>query len=158
MSQRLRPPALDPATLPARKGSVYRHPYRAELAGRAKQALGDALGLKGFGVNLVRLGPGDWSSPRHWHSDEDEFVYLLEGELVLVTDTGERRLTPGMAAGFPARVADGHHLVNRGPDEAVYLEVGSRSAEDVIRYADVDLVARSGPGGRVFTNRKGERY
>ena len=153
-----RPPALDPASVPARKGSVYRHPYREQLAGREKRALGDALGLTRFGVNLVELGPGDWSSPRHWHSHEDEFIYVLEGELTLVTDAGDQVLTPGMAAGFPAGVADGHHLVNRSAAGATYLEVGNRSPDDVARYPDIDLVARNGPDGRVFTNRKGEPY
>ena len=153
-----RPPALDPSSVPARKGSVYRHPYREQLAGREKRALGDALGLTHFGVNLVELGPGDWSSPRHWHSHEDEFVYVLDGELTLVTEAGEQRLTAGMAAGFPAGVEDGHHLVNRGDAPARYLEIGNRSLDDVAHYSDIDLVGRNGAGGRVFTNRKGEPY
>jgi len=153
-----RPPALDPSSVPARKGSVYRHPYREQLAGRQKRALGDALGLTHFGVNLVELGPGAWSSPRHWHSREDEFVYVLDGELTLVTEDGERRLTAGMAAGFPAGVEDGHHLVNRSDGPARYLEVGSRFVDDVAFYPDIDLVGRNGSGGRVFTNRKGEPY
>jgi len=158
MSEGPRSPALDPSSVPARKGSVYRHPYREQLAGRAKRALGDALGLTHFGVNLVELGPGDWSSPRHWHSHEDEFVYVLEGELTLVTGAGEQRLTAGMAAGFPAGVADGHHLVNRSQTPALYLEVGDRSLDDVAQYTDIDLVGRNGPEGRRFTNRKGEPY
>ena len=151
-------PALDPSSVPARKGSVYRHPYREQLAGRAKRALGDALGLTRFGVNLVELGPGDWSSPRHWHSQEDEFVYILDGELVLITEAGEQRLAAGMTAGFPAGVEDGHHLVNRSDAPARYLEIGSRLPDDVARYPDIDLVGRNGPEGRLFTNRKGEPY
>ena len=158
MSEAPKPPALDPMSVPARKGSVYRHPYRAQLAGREKRALGDALGLTHFGVNLVDLGPGDWSSPRHWHSHEDEFIYVLEGELTLVTDMGEQRLTAGMAAGFPAGVEDGHHLVNRSDAPARYLEVGNRAPDDVARYPDIDLVGRNSPHGRLFTNRKGEPY
>jgi uncharacterized cupin superfamily protein len=158
MSEGPRPPALDPSSVPARKGSVYRHPYREQLAGRAKRALGNALGLTHLGVNLVELGPGDLSSPRHWHSHEDEFIYVLDGELTLVTGTGEQRLTAGMAAGFPAGVEDGHHLVNRSAAPARYLEVGDRSPDDVAQYPDVDLVGRNGPGGRRFTNRKGEPY
>lgn len=145
-------------TVPPRKGSVYRHPFTAKVAGRVKRALGDALGLRNFGVNLVELGPGDWSSPRHWHSHEDEFVIVLDGELTLVTEAGAQVLGPGMAAGFPAGLEDGHHLINRGESTASYLEVGDRSCEDVARYPDIDLVAKSGPEGRVFTNRRGEPY
>jgi len=158
MSEGPKLPALDPLSVSARKGSVYRHPYRAQLAGREKRALGDALGLTNFGVNLVALDPGDWSSPRHWHSHEDEFIYVLEGELTLVTDAGDQRLTAGMAAGFPAGVEDGHHLVNQSDAPARYLEVGNRSNNDVAQYPDIDLVGRNGPGGRLFTNRKGEPY
>ena len=158
MSEGPRLPALEPLSVPARKGSVYRHPYREKLAGREKRALGDALGLANFGVNLVALGPGDWSSPRHWHSHEDEFIYVLEGELTLVTDAGEQRLTAGMAAGFPAGVEDGHHLVNRSDAPAHYLEIGNRSLDDVAQYPNIDLVGRNGPRGRLFTNRKGEPY
>ena len=151
-------PALDPSTVAARKGSVYRHPFRDQLAGRIKRALGDALGLTRFGVNLVALGPGDWSSPRHWHSHEDEFVYVLEGELTLVTEDGEQRIAAGMAAGFPAGVEDGHHLVNRSDAPALYLEIGDRAPEDVAHYSDIDLVGRNSDQGRQFTNRKGEPY
>ena len=158
MSDPPRPPALDPLSVPGRQGSAYRHPYREPLAGRVKRALGDALGLTRYGVNLVELGPGDWSAPRHWHSHEDEFVYVLEGELTLVTETAEQVLGPGMAAGFPAGKADGHHLVNRSERPARYLEVGARSPDDRVAYPDVDMLAHSGPSGRVFTNRKGEPY
>lgn len=158
MSEPPRPPALDPMTVPGRKGSAYIHPYREPLAGRVKRALGDALGLTRFGVNLVELGPGDWSAPRHWHSHEDELVYVLEGELTLVTEAGAQTLGPGMAAGFPAGKPDGHHLVNRSGRPARYLEVGGRSAADLVHYPDADLLARSGPEGRVFTNRRGEPY
>ena len=154
-----RPPqVLDPMSVTPRSGSAYRHPFTDKLAGRVKRALGDALGLTSLGVNLVHLGPGDWSAPRHWHSHEDEFVFVLEGELTLVTDADEQVLGPGMAAGFPAGAENGHHLINRGRAVASYLEVGDRRPEDVARYSDVDLVARSGPHGRIFTNRKGEGY
>jgi uncharacterized cupin superfamily protein len=152
MSEGPRSPALEPLSVPVRKGSVYRHPYREKLAGREKRALGDALGLANFGVNLVAF------SPRHWHSHEDEFIYVLEGELTLVTDAGEQRLTAGMAAGFPAGVEDAHHLVNRSDAPAHYLEIGNRSYDDVAQYPNIDLVGRNGPGGRLFTNRKGEPY
>ena len=158
MTQNLRLPALDPMSAAPHRGSSYPEPFRAVAERRTKRALGDALGLGNFGVNLTHLEPGAWSSQRHWHSHEDEFVLVLEGELTLVTDEGEQVLGPGMAAGFPAGAENGHHLINRGRAVASYLEVGDRRPEDVARYSDVDLVARSGPHGRIFTNRKGEGY
>ena len=136
---RLVPPALDPATVPSRTGTAYPEPFGAPCAARSKQALGNELGLQAFGVNLVRLPPGSWSSQRHWHTREDEFVFVLEGEITLVTDVGEQRLRPGMAAGFPAGKADGHHLVNHTDRVAVYLEVGDRTPEDEVTYPDIDL-------------------
>jgi len=156
MTRALKLPALDPMSVTSRRGSSYPAPFREPVEGRVKQALGDPLGLTDFGVNLVRLEPGAWSSQRHWHSHEDEFIYVLEGELTLVTDAGEQRLTAGMAAGFPAGVEDGHHLVNRSDAPAHYLEIGNRSHDDVAQYPNIDLVGRNGPGGRLFTNRKGE--
>ncbi len=145
----LRRPALDPASLPEKAGSTsYPADLAPKVAGRAKRALGDPLGLTHFGVNLVRLRPGGWSALRHWHSHEDEFVYVVEGELMLVTEAGEQKLVPGMVAGFPAGRADGHHLVNRSGADAVYLEVGDRRAEDDCFYPDEDLVSYHGDGGR----------
>jgi uncharacterized cupin superfamily protein len=133
------PTSLDPTTLAPRSGSGYPEPYRAAVARREKRALGDAVGLSHFGVNLVRLPPGAASSQRHWHTAEDEFVYILEGEVELVTDAGAQRLTAGMVAGFPAGRPDGHQLVNRSARDAVYLEVGDRQAGDEIDYPDIDL-------------------
>ena len=115
---------LDPVSVTPRVGSTYPAPFGAPLAGREKRALGDALKLTQFGVNLVTLAPGTWSSQRHWHANEDEFIYVLDGEVTLVTDAGEKVLGPGMAAGFPAGKPDGHHLVNRSERPALYLEVG----------------------------------
>ena len=115
---------LDPVSVTPRVGSTYPAPSGAPLAGREKRALGDALKLTQFGVNLVTLAPGTWSSQRHWHANEDEFIYVLDGEVTLVTDAGEKVLGPGMAAGFPAGKPDGHHLVNRSERPALYLEVG----------------------------------
>jgi uncharacterized cupin superfamily protein len=117
---------IDWQTVKAIRGSRYPSPFDAPVAGRARQRLGDGAGLTQFGVNLTRLPPGGWSSQRHWHSAEDEFIYILEGELVLVTDSGEEVLRPGDCAGFKAGVADGHHLQNRTSREAVLLEVGGR--------------------------------
>ncbi len=105
--------------------------------------MGDAVGLTQFGVNLVRVPPGVWSSQRHWHSAEDEFVYVVEGELVLVTEGGEQVLRAGMIAGFPAGHADGHHLVNRSARDAVYLEVGTRAERDDVDYPDCDMQIRA---------------
>ena len=158
MSQDRQPPAFDPMALDARTGSSYPVPFRKECETRIKRALGDAAGLTRLGVNLVQLAPGAWSAQRHWHSHEDEFVYVLEGEVTLVTDAGEQVLGPGMAAGFPAGAEDGHCLINRGDGVAVYLEVGDRSPEDRLRYPDIDLIAEKRDGRYRFTNRKGEPY
>lgn len=151
-------PALDPATLPERSGTGYPEPFRALVIERRWRELGDALGLTNFGVNLVRLPPGTASSQRHWHTHEDEFVYLLEGELVLVSDAGEQMLGAGMAAGFPAGKADGHHLVNRSKRDAVFLCVGDRREADEVDYPDVDLRLRLVDGNSVFTHKDGTPY
>jgi uncharacterized cupin superfamily protein len=159
MTRRPTIPALDPATVEARKGSSYPQPWASACGDREKQALGDALGLNAFGVNLVRLPPGALSSQRHWHSHEDEFVYVLAGELTLITDAGEQLLKPGMAAGFPAGKGDGHHMANKGKDWAVYLEVGNRSLDDETTYPDIDLFLTSGRHGKQrFTKKNGEPY
>src|SRR5262247_3785297 len=129
-SKPLRTPALDPATVTPRIGTDYPPPFDRLVAGRERRRLGDALGLKNFGVNLMRLPPGCTSSQRHWHSRQDEFVFVVAGEVVLVTDGGEQRLTAGMAAGFPKGRADGHHLLNRSGRDALLLEVGDRTEGD----------------------------
>jgi uncharacterized cupin superfamily protein len=159
MAQRLTSPALDPQTVPPRRGSSYPEPFRAAVEGRAKHALGDATGLTQFGVNLVELPPGCWSAQRHWHTHEDEFVYVLGGELTLVTDAGEQVLRAGMAAGFPAGTPDGHHLINRTDRPAVYLEVGARREDlDEVDYPDIDMAVRQGPHGQHFVKKTGEPY
>ncbi len=149
---------LDPESVTPRTGSIYPKPFDAPLKGRAKRALGDPLGLTQFGVNLTTLAPGAWSSQRHWHENEDEFVYVLEGEITLVTDEGETVLRPGMAAGFPAGKPNGHHLINRGDAPALYLEVGTRMPAEVAHYSDIDLGARKEGGRFVFTHKNGEPY
>lgn len=151
-------PAIDPAEVPAATGSAYPEPFRSRVSGRRKQRLGNALGLKNFGVNLTTIPPGAVSALRHWHTHEDEFIYVLSGELVLVTDGGEQRLGPGMAAGFPAGRADGHCLVNRTGRDAVYLEVGDRRPEDAVTYPDDDIAGRATPQGRRFTRKDGTPY
>lgn len=139
MSRTLHLPALAADTVPEQRGSSYPEPFRSRMGDRVKQRLGAALGLRQFGVNRVRLGPGGESALRHWHSREEEFVYLLEGELVLRTDTGEQILRAGDCAGYPAGRGDGHQLVNRSDRVAVYLEVGTRHEDDVCFYPDDDL-------------------
>lgn len=154
----LQRPALDPATLEPHCASGYPEPYRSRVLPREKRFLGQALGLTQFGVNLTRLPPGKESSMRHWHTREDEFVYVLEGEVVLRTDAGEQLLRAGQCVGFPAGSGDGHQFVNRSDRPAVYLEVGSRDATDEVFYPDADLLYNP-PGQRgKFTRRDGTPY
>jgi uncharacterized cupin superfamily protein len=148
---------IDFSTATVVTGSRYPAPYDAPCAARTRQRLGDAAGLTDFGVNLLRLPPGVWSSQRHWHTAEDEFLYVLEGEVVLVTDAGEQILKSGDCAGFKAGSADGHHLQNRSQREAVMLEVGSRKAvDDEVDYPDIDLRFLKGRGG--FSHKDGKPY
>lgn len=151
-------PALDPAKVEGTRGSNYPEAFKPRVDGRVKQRLGNALGLKNFGVNLTTLEPGAASALRHWHLKQDEFVYVVSGELVLVTDGGEQVLTVGVCAGFPAGKADGHHLVNRSGERAVYLEVGDRTPGDGAAYPDDDLIARAVDGGWQFTRKNGTPY
>ena len=130
---------INPGDLTASSDSGYPEPYRSRVLPRERRALGDAAGLTKFGVNYTTLGPGAASSMRHWHTHEDELVYVLCGELVLVTDAGERPLKAGQCAGFPAGHRDGHQLINRGTEPVVYLEIGSRDSADTCHYPDVDL-------------------
>jgi uncharacterized cupin superfamily protein len=135
----LKKPALDPASLVPSSVSGYPEPFRSRVMPREKRALGDALGLTRFGVNLTTLAPGKESSMRHWHTHEEEFVYVISGEVVLWTDAGEQILKAGDCAGFPLGTPDGHQLVNRSSQPAVYLEVGTRDEADATYYSDVDL-------------------
>ena len=151
-------PALDPEAVAPTIGSGYPAAFRPAVNGRAKQRLGDALGLRNFGVNLTTLAPGAGSALRHWHKTQDEFIYVLSGELTLVTETGEQQLLAGMCAGFPAGKPDGHRLVNRSGAPATYLEVGDRSVGDEVCYPDDDLEARWKDGGWQFYRKSGEPY
>ena len=155
----LKLPALNPSTLSPRTSSGYPEVFRARVTPREKRALGDALGLTRFGVNLTTLYPGKESSMRHYHAREDEFIFVLEGEVVLRTDEGEQVLTAGMCAGFPAGTTNGHQLVNRGAHPARYLEIGNRDPSDSSGYSDVDLASRKNADGVwVFTRRDGSSY
>ena len=158
MSNRLWSPAMDPASIAPRTGTSYPKEHREQVERRSKRALGDALGLTHYGVNLVELEPGAWSSQRHWHSAEDEFMVVVSGELTLITDAGRQVLSAGMVAGFPAGTADGHHLVNESGQLAVYLEVGDRSADDEVRYPDIDMVLTRCSEGRVYRHNDGQPY
>ena len=148
----------DVASIKVRRGSGYPREYAAVCEQRIKQALGDAGGLTQFGVNLVTLEPGVASSLRHWHRVEDEFIYVLQGELTLITDAGEELLTPGMAAGFPANEPNGHQLINRGTHTASYLEVGTRSSEEEVIYSDIDMMLERRDGESRFLTKAGEPY
>ena len=139
-------PKIDVAAVPRRKGSNYPPPFDAPCAERTRQRLGDAGGLRDFGVNLMTLPPGGWSSQRHWHSHEDELVYVLEGEVTLVEDGGETVLRAGECAAFPKGAGDGHHLINRSSMMAVYLEVGSRDPQDVTMYSEIDMMSPNTDG------------
>jgi uncharacterized cupin superfamily protein len=149
-------PKIDIAAVPERKGVGYPSPFQAPSAERIRQRLGDAGGLRDFGVNLMRLPPGNWSSQRHWHSHEDEFVYVLEGELTLIEDRGETLLRAGDAASFPKGAGNGHHMINRGAVTAVYLEAGSRQPDDVTTCSDIDLMSTNADGR--FTHKDGTPY
>jgi uncharacterized cupin superfamily protein len=149
-------PKIDIAAVPARQGSGYPPPFDAPCAARTRQRLGNAGGLRDFGINLMRLPPGGWSSQRHWHSDEDEFVYVLEGELTLIEDDGQTLLRAGDCAAFPKGTGNGHHMINRSGAMAVYLEVGSRNPADLTTCSDIDLKSAAADGR--FVHKDGRPY
>ncbi len=156
----LKQPALDPGTVAALVGydEFYPPQYGGPCREREWRALGDALGLSQFGVNLTILPPGAWSTQRHWHLAEDEFVFVLEGEAVLVTDAGEQLLKPGMAAGFPAGKRDGHHLVNRSSQPVKFLEIGTRAKSDDGEYPDIDMKFATRDGVFRATRKNGDPF
>ncbi len=155
---KLLPPAFDPKDLPEQSTTGYPEPYKSRVAGRHKRRLGDHAGLKNLGVNLTRLDPGAESSMRHWHTKQDEFIYVLEGEVTLVADAGRQKLKAGMAAGFPAGKEDGHQLVNETSRPVVYLEIGDRTPGDGATYSEADLAAKLVGGKWVFTHKDGRPY
>ena len=146
-------PRIDIAATPLRRGSGYPPPFDAPCAQRTRRRLGEAGGLTDFGVNLMTLPPGGWSSQRHWHSHEDEFVYVLEGELTLIEDGGESVLRAGDCAAFAKGTGDGHHMINRSAAPAIYLEVGSRHPQDLTTCSDIDMMSAAADGR--FTHKDG---
>lgn len=146
---------IDLGKTPVKTGSLYPEPYASMMAGRSSLRLGDAGGLTQFGANLVILQPGAMSSLRHWHLNEDEFVMVTLGELVLVQDAGETPMRPGDCAAFPAGEPDGHHFLNRTAAEARFLVVGRRAPREVATYSDVDLILEVEGGEARFTYRDG---
>jgi uncharacterized cupin superfamily protein len=151
-------PKIDVAKVEVHSGSGYPAPFQARCRGRHKQRLGDAAGLTQFGVNLARIDPGAESALRHWHEEEDELVYMLEGELVLIDDSGETVLRAGDAAAFPKGDGNGHHLVNRTDKPALYLEVGTRLPREHVHYPDDDLVLVRDDEGRRALHKSGEPW
>jgi uncharacterized cupin superfamily protein len=152
-------PKIDIDKIPADTHSNYPEEFSREIVGRERKRLGIAVGLDQFGVNLCRLKPGAASSQRHWHQHEDEFVYMLEGEVVLAEDGGETILKPGDAVGWKAGVPNGHRLINRSSRDAVFLEIGTRSPREVATYSDIDMRAERSDGKRArYVHKDGTPY
>jgi uncharacterized cupin superfamily protein len=153
------PSGFDPLTLPESNATSYPEPYRAANQQRWNRRLGDRAKLTNYGVNLTRIVPGGQSSHRHAHSRQDEFVYVLQGEVELETNAGTEVLRPGMCAGFPAGTGDAHRFVNRSASDVLLLVIGDRTAGDEVSYPDIDMHGRMGPDGRyAFTHKDGTLY
>jgi uncharacterized cupin superfamily protein len=148
------PKRLNVSQLEAVTGTLYPSPFDVPCLARERKRLGNAAGLTQFGVNLLRLPPGSWSSQRHWHEREDEFVYVISGEVTLVTDGGAEVLRAGDCAGFKAGDSDGHCLQNRTDRDAIALEIGSRAAGETAHYSDIDMKTHGGS----YTHRDGTPY
>ena len=149
---------IDPQSLPEESGSPYPKPHDVLVAGRHRRRLSPALGLSAYGVNIVRIEPGGQSSARHWHSEQDEFVYILEGEATLVTDEGETVLAAGMAAGFPAGNPNGHTLANRSDTDVLALEVGNRPRVENVTYPDINMANAVRDGKPHFVRKDGSAF
>ena len=153
------PPAFDPFSLPESNATAYPPPYQEDNKRRFNRRLGDFAGLTKYGVVLTRIVPGGQSSHRHAHTTQDEFVYVLEGEPVLETNDGAQQLKPGMCAGFPAGTGDAHRFLNQTDKDVLLLVVGDRSANDDVRYPDVDMHLACQPdGSRRFFHKNGTPY
>jgi uncharacterized cupin superfamily protein len=151
-------PKIDNPSIKIDTYSGYPEPFRQVTVGRERKRLGNAVGLDQFGVNLTTLKPGAASSQRHWHENEDELVYMLEGEVVLVEDEGETVLRPGDAAGWKCGVANGHCLINRTDRDAVFLEIGTRAKRERAHYSDIDMRVERDENGARYTHKNGEPY
>jgi uncharacterized cupin superfamily protein len=149
-------PKIDIAKIPAQEIASYPKEFAAVIAGREKQKIGDSVGLTQFGVNITRIKAGAASALRHWHEQEDEFIYMLEGELVLKENDGETVLKPGDAAGFKAGSGIAHCLINRTTRDAVYLEVGTRAKNERVHYPDVDFMMERDETSRRYFRKSGE--
>jgi len=145
---------FDPLSLSESNASSYPEPFRAAQQKRWNRRLGDHAGLKNFGVNLTRIEPGGQSSARHAHKTQDEFIYVLEGEVVLVTDAGPETLRAGQCAGFPAGTGNAHHFVNRSTRDVLLLVIGDRSPGEEGTYPDIDLRGKADPSGKWHYTRK----
>jgi uncharacterized cupin superfamily protein len=151
-------PKIDIAKVPVDSGTNYPEPFNRAVEGRSRRRLGNAAGLDQFGVNLTTLKPGSATALRHWHEKEDELVYILEGEVVLIEDAGETLLNRGDAAGFKANARNGHHLVNKSKSDAVLLEIGTRSKKERAEYADIDMQVIRDESGFRYLHKDGKPY
>ena len=149
---------IDVATLPVLTGTLYPSPFDEPCRARHRTRLADAAGLTQYGVNLLRLAPGAWSSQRHWHTEQDEFIYVLSGEVTLVTDASAEILRAGDCAGFKADDSDGHHLQNRSSADVTLLEIGTRLPGDGAYYSDIDMMAPAGGKPAQYCHRDGTPY
>lgn len=148
-------PKIDLNNVPVKTGSIYPDPYGAEMAGRTSMRVGDAGGLTQFGANLVILAAGAKSSLRHWHLKEDEFVMVTVGEVTLVDDFGDTKMTVGECAAFPAGDQNGHHFINKSDSEARFLVIGTRADAEVATYSDIDMKVALDADGFEFTRKDG---
>jgi uncharacterized cupin superfamily protein len=151
-------PKIDIDKIPVDTSTGYPAPFNKAVEGRSRKRLGRAAGLTHFGVNVCTLKPGAASSQHHWHENEDELVYVLEGEVVLREDEGETVLKPGDAAAWKAGVPDGHCIVNRSDRDAVFIEVGTRAPSEKAHYAENDMMVVRDEKGARYTRKSGEPY
>ncbi len=148
-------PKIDINAAPVRTGSTYPAPYDQAVAGRSSRRLGEAGGLTQYGANLVTLEPGAKASLRHWHEEQDELLWMTDGVLVLVDDTGETEMVVGDAAAFPAGDANGHHMVNKSDEPGSFLVIGTHTRTETAHYSDVDMMVTTRDGVSTFTRRDG---
>jgi uncharacterized cupin superfamily protein len=153
-----KPATVDPRTITPRTATVYPPEFAGAVKGREKRALGDFFGLTQYGVNLTTLAPGSWSAHRHWHENEDEFVFVVEGEITLIDDAGEHLLKPGMCAGFKSGVRNGHHLVNKTNTPVTYLEIGTRAQVERAYYSEADMFFEKDGAKTTVTRRNGAPF